>query len=1336
MFLSILRKIRRQLVLLVAVVLVLLAAYVSIGRQFMPAVSGYVSFFEEQIFELTGSPVSIGSLTGSFQGFNPVLQVNNLSLLVDENQESALVFDSASIVVDMPRSIWQRQWVVQDFVVEALELNFEQSINGRWRLRGVDGASDASVNLDNLYSTFLQFSQLNLGNIIINLHPLEGEVIRFVNGSVTIQNRSNTHFLHVNANLQENNEQLALSFEVRGNRLADVNGRMHLDVPESDYSALFSSLDIGQMNISRLIGGGDFWVNLSSGEITSLTSNLQIDEVTLNSEQFEPISLVNIGGNLLVRRDPDGGAFELSFADMSLAWQDMTWSPFNVYATYLADQNFNMRADRVDVSLLAQFIAGSGLFDANAQQLLNSSAPRGTMQNLVLNFPLGENNEDHLVLKANLDNMDVGSVSGSPSMWGITGYIELDYDPSTQVATGLGEVESDNFRMNIPTVFTSVWDHDYVNGSLGFSVDLSEGQHIKLVSSVIIAQSDAVNGRVQFTSTLNRPSEGERSAELELLVGALEIDADQGAAYLPDGPGLDDGLRNTMEWLKGAILGGQISNSGALYRGSTLPGADASTKTFQSFYLVDEGKVNFSDEWPNLSDVVAFVDTDDNNIDIEVLSAASMNIAAESVLGEVRQLENGDTWLNISGAASGLTSDGLSYLQAAGVGEVLKDTFRSWQAEGDFTADIEVIVPLNNPDYETDVRLDIAMVDNSLYIPEYEISVQEMNGPVVFDTRTGVEHTALRGRLFEQLVNFNLSSELQDGELQTILVDGVGLATPQALIEWPLQSSFVADLLQYTDGQIAYTSQLRINQDPSIDTGTILSINSTLAGAAMELPHPFTKAVEVELPLSLQIEFEEDSQTIEGKMGPSLSFALDVDQGLIRDGLVYVGQNQSNFENLLDNTSAGLAVIGNMDRFQFEVWSAFLEELNDDGDASEGFASTLDFLDLQVESLEIYGEAFNDVNMRIEAAESGSFWDIGLASGSISGQVKLPFATEDYVELNLEYLRLGGGEQDRIGPPQLSTLENDAEPVDPLVDIDPRTLPRMSFATDEFRIGDRPFGSWQFTLNPNEEGASFSDLVFDFRGLRLGMEGFEESEEINLQPSFNWSYDGQQHHSDLGGILYADDMAAVLTANGYAPSIESDEAVFVARLDWPGSPAFFSADNLSGEIELKIEDGRFLQGGAGAAGALKLISILNFDAIMRRLRFSDDLLRSGLAYEEISADLSLDNGIVNINDRIVISGPSSLYQITGELDLEEETILGEMLLTLPVSQNIPWVGLVTGNIPLAVGAYLFDRIFGNQVNSLTSAVYTLDGPWEGLEPQFKQAFGSPDTPDPQNIPPQ
>ena len=456
---------------------------------------------------------------------------------------------------------------------------------------------------------------------------------------------------------------------------------------------------------------------------------------------------------------------------------------------------------------------------------------------------------------------------------------------------------------------------------------------------------------------------------------------------------------------------------------------------------------------------------------------------------------------------------------------------------------------------------------------------------------------------------------------------------------------------------------------------------------------------------------------------------------------MFVGEGQGNFENLRDNVSEGLVVLGNMDRFELEQWSDFLAELNSDESVSEGMSSTIEFVDVQIENFQFYGEELSDVNMRITPALTQDNWEIALQSNSVAGQVRLPFDSDDYLSVDLQYLRLPGEESDRIGPLQEVSIEQllfeEEEPVDVLADIDPRELPRMHFSTNEFFIGDRPYGSWSFTLNPNSEGAEIDDLAFDFRGLRLGLDSVSSEETENdpldseplLVPHFSWHFDGAVHASSLTGVLTADNMADVLTANGYAASLESSSAEFVADLSWPGSPAFFTAENLSGDIAINIEDGRFLQ-GAGAASALKLISILNFDAIMRRLRFSDDLLRSGLAYDEITGQMSMVDGQVHIEDRLVISGPSSLYQITGDLNLKDESIVGEMYLTLPVSNNIPWIGVLTANIPLAVGAYLFDRIFGDQVNSLTSAVYTLEGSWEDLEPEFKQAFGSPESPAP------
>ena len=123
-----------------------------------------------------------------------------------------------------------------------------------------------------------------------------------------------------------------------------------------------------------------------------------------------------------------------------------------------------------------------------------------------------------------------------------------------------------------------------------------------------------------------------------------------------------------------------------------------------------------------------------------------------------------------------------------------------------------------------------------------------------------------------------------------------------------------------------------------------------------------------------------------------------------------------------------------------------------------------------------------------------------------------------------------------------------------------------------------------------------------------------------LAPSFYWHFDGENHRSEFSGRLHVADLGEVLRANGYAPSLESNAGDFDSQLEWPGTPAFFDAEYLSGEIKIDIKEGRFLQ-GSGGAGALKLISILNFDAIMRRLRFSDDLQHSGQKIEQNDAHL-------------------------------------------------------------------------------------------------------------------
>ena len=396
-------------------------------------------------------------------------------------------------------------------------------------------------------------------------------------------------------------------------------------------------------------------------------------------------------------------------------------------------------------------------------------------------------------------------------------------------------------------------------------------------------------------------------------------------------------------------------------------------------------------------------------------------------------------------------------------------------------------------------------------------------------------------------------------------------------------------------------------------------------------------------------------------------------------------------------------------------------------------------MDIDAANVDLFGVSLPEVGLFLTPDLNASAWDISLSGDTVAGGVKIPFDLEKRFNIDLQHLRLPGIEEDGAADEgedteneaanedaEAESADEDAEEPKPRRDafagLDPRSLPLLKFSTKELTVGGEPFGFWDLNFTPKEDGAEITDLKFDFRGLRTGLD--EVPDENPLTPRLNWQYDGNSHHTSLRGIFHADDMADVLRANGIdPPPLSSRRARIDADLDWPGSPAFFSGQDLSGDLSLAVFDGRFQQGGGGT-GALKVISVLNINALMRRLRISDDLVRSGLAYERIEGRVSMEDGLLHIEEPITITSPSSLYQVIGDINLAQQTISGEIYITLPVSNNLPWVGVLTANPALVVGGYLFDRIFGDQVDSLTRAVYTLEGPWEGLEPKFKQAGGA------------
>jgi hypothetical protein len=67
---------------------------------------------------------------------------------------------------------------------------------------------------------------------------------------------------------------------------------------------------------------------------------------------------------------------------------------------------------------------------------------------------------------------------------------------------------------------------------------------------------------------------------------------------------------------------------------------------------------------------------------------------------------------------------------------------------------------------------------------------------------------------------------------------------------------------------------------------------------------------------------------------------------------------------------------------------------------------------------------------------------------------------------------------------------------------------------------------------------------------------------------------------------------------------------------------------------------------------------------------------------------------------------------------------GELVATLPVANNLPWVAALTASLPIAAGVFVVSKLLQKQVDRLSSAVYSITGSWDDPQVKFEHIFDS------------
>ena len=86
--------------------------------------------------------------------------------------------------------------------------------------------------------------------------------------------------------------------------------------------------------------------------------------------------------------------------------------------------------------------------------------------------------------------------------------------------------------------------------------------------------------------------------------------------------------------------------------------------------------------------------------------------------------------------------------------------------------------------------------------------------------------------------------------------------------------------------------------------------------------------------------------------------------------------------------------------------------------------------------------------------------------------------------------------------------------------------------------------------------------------------------------------------------------------------------------------------------------------------------------------------------------------------------PSGRMNMAGDFDLVNEQVDAQLVATLPVATNLPWVVALLGGVPAAAGVYLTSKLVEKQVDRLSSISYTLSGPFDDVGVAVDRIFAA------------
>lgn len=1252
---------RNALLKVAAFWVLVLAAYLALGRQFFPYIDRIQPEIEVWLSGQLGTPVTIGELHGEWVRFNPVVHLSDVTL--GDDIRVAQMTLAPGIYESISRGgLSFIRFELTDFQAELIETR------EGWSLQGLSG-SGGRVELSELLALLQRQQEVNFVNTRLAVRPLELPRFELILHDGQLAGYGSENFLVARASIRANQIDVPIELQLETSQIQNTKNRLYLRHGTIDLSPWLQEVADG---IGRAEMAGEYWLNLDGSQWRDLTVRLTTESLTY-AGTYDVIELNGAHFEGYVERRENGIETWLNLSDYQIG--DREFETTQAKLDYRADR-LKVEWDSLPADLVGAFLA---LDDPNG--FWRNLAPQGFVEQGVMTMTGG--NAESLKLSAQIDDLRFQAHKGVPGLQQLSGNIRVEGSRGRLQAT------SPNAQLHLPGLYAEPFDSEVTAAELEWSSAPGQGLFARGAGEVILKSGrSAVDGRtgtpqsVQVNWSSISPFLVNRQAGREALVD-VQLTA-QDVSY-PWALALADNANvaeSTLSWMSNRIEQARFP----LVHLNYLSAVDVNGRNRSQFFLeseVQQGQVRFLDDWAS-----AF------NLNGQ-LSLDRQGLAVSGQAGEYPGFLISDYHLNLPFATNVLSldlalsadaSDTLGFLQRGPLSSNLNGLLDTWTAQGPLSGNLQLSVPLSAPE-DFQVAIESRLEGVSADLGNLDLTLTEIAGPLSFNLEQGLQSQGLQLKHDGLVQRVGFQAPLGgDGAQLDLTVTG-----ETAIRYWG--ERFSDAYLTDNPAIVSHDTTVEVNNGR-----TLIRSKSDLSTMALDFPEPMNKSAGMDWPLSLEVVLDERNWTmIKASADERLQsyFELDQNRAIRRGTVAYQrplnvrGDEGVYFDIRSDNLDASA------------WWQAIqqtreLYQQSNADDAQVSFEALIQAVDIRSDRLSYLAQDWGNAHLTL--LRNDDAWLTEFDANEGQGQVLIPhddaelFVDVDWLNLTTE--------------PSTVAFEDE---LDPLKAFRPTDVPPMQVQINKLIWNQRDLGSWRGEVQRQDSAMVVQNVTGEMTG-------------AELTGQLVWSFSDGEHLSRYTGRVAVGDIQQVLNTWGYAPVLSSTSGWFDMAIDWQGSPAFFDFKRIRGGIDLRLNRGSIVQ--IDDYEGLKLIGLLNFTRVIQRLALDfSDLLQSGITFDMVEGELIFDRGFARVGEKLIIDGSATKFKFSGDADLLADEVDIDMVFTVPLSSTFPLVALLAGVSPQAAAAiYVTERVFNNELERLSSARMHITGSFNDPVTRFYRVF--------------